>query len=380
MRRVLFITQTPEFGGVEKHLIDFVRRMDGAAQCTILCFSEDFYSQALKDHPTVRVVKFPRIMKAKFRSFAAAFLRYPSDVIVLVKGIFDHYPFSAYLAARICGFRRLVVIEHLIPDPMPAPVQGEGMRGVLRRLLGWRTRSYMRTKLQGDLTHVTVCVSEAIRQCLIQEHGYSHQTTVTIRNGIDLHRYAATKRGIHVTSSSTGPIKILCVARLSPVKRIDLLLRALALLAESHRNWSCDILGSGPLEEELRGLVRQLKLDEHVSFLGQQEDVRPFLAAADLFVLPSDKEGLPLALLEAMACGIPPVVTEVGGTGEVVVHGQNGLLVKAGSTDELERAIAYVLVHHEERRRMGEAAQLHAKRFFDIEDSMARLKQIVLSS
>jgi glycosyltransferase involved in cell wall biosynthesis len=379
MRRVLFITQTPEFGGAEKHLIDLVRRMDGAAQCTILCFSEDFYSQALKNHPTVRVVKLPRITKAKFRSFAAAFLRYRSDVIVMVKGIFEHYPFWAYLAARSCGYRRLVVIEHLIPDPIPGRVQGEGTRGILRRLLGWRTRYYLRTKLQGHLSHVTVCVSEAIRECLIREYGYSQQTTVTIRNGIDLRRYVPTKRGNHVTSSNTAPIKILCVARLSQVKRIDLLLRALALLAESHGNWRCDILGSGPLEEELRGLVRQLKLDEYVRFLGQQEDVRPFLAAADLFVLPSEKEGLPLALLEAMASGVPPVVTEVGGTGEVVVHGQSGLLVKAGSTDELERAIAYLLVHHEERRRMGEAAHLHAKRFFDIEDSMARLKQIVLS-
>ena len=78
--------------------------------------------------------------------------------------------------------------------------------------------------------------------------------------------------------------------------------------------------GAGPLEAELRARADRLGLSGRVTFLANVEDVRPHLRLADFFVLSSDKEGFPLARLDAMACGIPSVVTDVGGIGEVVVH------------------------------------------------------------
>jgi len=111
--------------------------------------------------------------------------------------------------------------------------------------------------------------------------------------------------------------------------------------------------------------------------VGHVSEVRSYLRTADLFVLSSKKEGLPLALLEAVAFGAPAVVTDVGGNGEDIIHGQNGLLVKVSSVAGLEGTINYLLIHDEEHRRMGEAARRHIQQHFKIEESMERLKQVM---
>jgi len=102
------------------------------------------------------------------------------------------------------------------------------------------------------------------------------------------------------------------------------------------------------------------------------------LEAADLFVLSSDKEGLPLVLGEAMAYGVPCIATAVGGNSEIVSHGQTGLLVKPRSPEQLAEAIEYLLAHPEERYRMGANALRRVQEHFNIEDSMKRLKRVVL--
>ncbi|BCA54119.1 hypothetical protein W02_12590 [Nitrospira sp. KM1] len=374
------MVQTPEFGGAEKHLIDFVRRMDDAIHCVILCFSEDFYTRALEDRPNVRIEKLPLIRTNKFLSFWRVFLRHRNGVLVFVKGVFDHYPLSAYLAARLSGVKRVIVIEHLIADPVPPPQSGPPLVQVVKRLFGWRTRYLLARRVQSRLGHLTVCVSEAIRRRLVEEYGYPADRTLTIRNGIDLARYSpeADREGVSERCIRNDRT-IVCAARLSSVKRIDLLLDALARLKELHSGWRCLILGTGPMRDDLLSQAHRLNLLEHVSFIGHVDDVRPFLKRADLFVLTSDKEGLPLALLEAMAMGIPPVVTDVGGTGEVVIDGDNGRIVQPGSVEAIERAIGYMLDHEGERKRMGQAAMLHMRRHFDIEQSMERLRQVVLS-
>jgi glycosyltransferase involved in cell wall biosynthesis len=381
-KRITFVVQTPEFGGAEKHLSELLRRIDESVECVILCFGEDFYTEAMRGKANVRVIKLPQIKTHKLISFWKVFSRYPADVIVLVKGIFEQYPLSAYVAARMSRTGRLIALEHNVPNPLPDRVIDGGVFGAVRRLFGWRTRYLLAGKIKGRLSHITVCVSEAIRRRLTQDFGYPEDRTITIRNGIDLGYYSTDEMNeIRLKGSASAqngtPKTIVCAARLSRAKRLDLLLEALALLVRSHSDWRCLILGAGPLEEELREQARRLGLNQFVTFVGHVADVRPYLRTADLFVLSSEKEGLPLALLEAMAFGVPAVVTDVGGNGEVIVHGQNGLLVKARSVGDLEGAINYLLIHHEERRRMSEAARLHIQQHFNIEESMARLKQVV---
>jgi len=101
----------------------------------------------------------------------------------------------------------------------------------------------------------------------------------------------------------------------------------------------------------------------------------PYLELADVFVLSSDREGLPLSLGEAMAYGIPCVATDAGGNKEIVAHGQTGYIVKPGSPEQLADAINYLLTHDEERARMGARAQYRVREYFNIESRMKELKK-----
>ena len=381
MKHILFVNQTSEYGGTERHLVDLVRRLSGETECTIICVAGDFISQVLAGNSSVRIVAHPRIQKHQFFSYWRLFRKWQPQIVVLVKGIPDLFPTSAYLAARLSGPIRLVVIEHLISDPLPRLVLGQGVMNRLRQLCGWRTRYLWSKKVQNAMSHATICVSEAIRKRLVDEQGYHPDRTITIHNGTDVQHFSSVAKvgNCHVgTVPASGSVSLVCVARLSQVKRIDLLLDALALLAQAHTSWRCALVGGGPLEQELRAQTRKLGLDSLVRFEGHVEDVRPFLAGADVFVLPSDKEGLPLSVAEAMAMGIPCVATDVGGTAEIVVHGRTGLLVKPGSSKDLRDALEYMIVHHEERRRMGMQAGKWVAAHFDMEQAMAKVCAVVV--
>ena len=357
--------------------------MDERLDCRILCLGRDFFSEPLRGCRNVRVDTAPVITMWNFMKFWWLFFTLRPSVIVFVKGIFDQYPFSAYVAARLVGSRRLVVIEHLIADPPPAEVEEEaGIGGALRPLFGWRARHMRTMRWQGWLAHATICVSEAVRRRLVDEYQYPASRTITIRNGIDCRQYQPREPTQNIASPgdpNVSAVTLVCAARLSSAKRIDVLLEALAMLPGDFVPWRCRILGAGPLEAELRARTNLLGLSERVTFVGYVEDVRPYLRQADLFVLSSDKEGLPLALLEAMACGLPAVVTEVGGTGEVVVHHETGLLVKRGDPEELARGIGYLLADSGAREKMGLAARQRIHQHFEIDQAMNRLQSVIVA-
>lgn len=370
--RIVFITHSPHFGGVEKHLIDLMRSFGGQQDCVVWYDPVDFYSTSFEGWPKVQILLRPyRINNRSIFRFWIELIRLQPRVVVFVKGIADIYPWSAYLAARLSGAERFIAIDHLIADPAPTPVVQAGIKGLARRLFGWQTRYMFGKRLQGNLVDITVAVSEAVRQRLVREYRYPAEKTVTIYNGIDLTPFSdgTVPQGCPVDARDSTADRIegiICVARLSPVKRIDVLLEALALLGEKGKNWTCAIVGGGPLESELVKKAQSLGLASRVRFTGHVENVRSYMEAADLAVLSSDKEGLPLSLVEAMACGLPCVVTDVGGNREVVQHGITGLVVEAGSPKQLADAIAYLLDHSDERRAMGQAARCSVYERFNL--------------
>ena len=382
--RIVFIPHSPHFGGAEKQLIELVRSVGGQQDCVIWYDPVDFYSQAFHDRPNTQVLLRPyRMHHRTVFKFWRDLIQLKPRVVVFSKGIADIYPWSVYLAARLCGAERVIAIEQLIADPAPLPIAEHGMKGLVRRLFGWRTRYMFGKQLQGRFVDVTVAVSEAVRKRLVDEYHYPAEKTITIYNGVDLTFF---KEGggfnlPRLDGESLCPdkrLRIICVARLSPVKRIDVLLESLALLAKSRTDWTCTIIGGGPLEKELKEKSQALGLSSCVRFTGHVQDVHSFMQKADLAVLSSDKEGLPLSLVEAMACGLPCVVTDVGGNREIVQHGITGLVVEAGSPKQLAEGIAYVLNHSEEREKMGQAARSLAYERFDLSCMIDEYKALLL--
>ena len=380
--RFLFVTKTWSRGGAEKHLVDLIARLDASsAECIVLCLESDLYSEFVKDQPNVKVWKVAGETLVRFFSYWLLFRKHHPDTILFVNGWLGLFPWYAYLAARLCGAKRVLAIEHLIADS-PESVVGAGLRNSFRRLIGYHARAIWRIRLAGLLSHKTITVSNAVRDILIQDYGYPVTKTITVRNGVDLQHYAhsntcrSTGKKTDLGLRDSDPI-VLCISNLNAQKRIDVLLDAFRIVSNNNPKATCIILGSGQLESELRKKTVELALTDKVIFTGHVGDVRPYLEVAYLLVLSSDKEGLSLSLAEAMAYGIPCVATDVGGNKEIVAHGQTGLLVKPRSPEQLAEAIEYLLAHPEERSRMGANALRRVHEHFNIEDSMGRLKRVL---
>jgi glycosyltransferase involved in cell wall biosynthesis len=156
---------------------------------------------------------------------------------------------------------------------------------------------------------------------------------------------------------------VVTLARLAPQKGIGVLLRAAAELP----NVSFIVAGEGPERHALESQARSLGVSDRVAFSGFQSDPAALLASADLFVLPSFEEGLPLALLEAMAVGTPVVATAIGGTDEVVTHGEHGLLVPPGDAAALASAIGALLRDPARAARLAVAARTRVRESFSME-------------
>ncbi|MEA2891666.1 MAG: GalNAc-alpha-(1-_4)-GalNAc-alpha-(1-_3)-diNAcBac-PP-undecaprenol [Bradyrhizobium sp.] len=157
--------------------------------------------------------------------------------------------------------------------------------------------------------------------------------------------------------STTAPV-VLSVARLVPEKAPDVLLDAFALCAEEHREWRLALVGEGQLETALRAQAARLGIAEQIDWCGLVKDPLPHYDTAQVFVLPSRIEGMPNALLEAMGCGVPVIVSDgTPGLLEVVEHGITGLVVPVNDAAALAAALRLMLSDAPLRRRLGTAAR-----------------------
>jgi glycosyltransferase involved in cell wall biosynthesis len=160
-----------------------------------------------------------------------------------------------------------------------------------------------------------------------------------------------------------GEVLLTFVGRLVPIKRVDLLLRALARVTSGGAPVRLAVVGSGPLRNDLEHLARELGVAEATQFMGYRSDMASVAAASDLAVLSSANEGTPVSLIEAAAAGRPAVATAVGGVRDVVRKG-TGILVEDGDADSLARGVARLAADPELRRSMGTRARHHvAERF-----------------
>ncbi len=185
--------------------------------------------------------------------------------------------------------------------------------------------------------------------------------------------YAGIETGAHppAAASQTGPLKLGVLARLIPLKNIEVLIEATALLAGKGIDVQAEIAGSGPSESSLRALVLSLGVSERVRFLGWNADVQRLLASWDLLVIPSLEEGFGLSALEAMAAARPVVASRVGGLCELVVDGMTGRLFPAGDTYALVRCIAEAANDRQRWALMGAVGWKRAREHFST-DLMAR--------
>jgi GalNAc-alpha-(1->4)-GalNAc-alpha-(1->3)-diNAcBac-PP-undecaprenol alpha-1,4-N-acetyl-D-galactosaminyltransferase len=165
-------------------------------------------------------------------------------------------------------------------------------------------------------------------------------------------------------AEATQPPALIAVGRLHHDKGFDILLKAFSLLGNEHPEWRLTVLGEGEERGRLEMLRDELRLGGRVSFPGRVKDPYTLLQRASLFVLPSRTEGFPLALCEALACGLPAVCTDcAGGVRDIIEDGVNGILVPVGDASALARALNRLMTDEAQRCQLARRAPEVVERF-----------------
>ena len=244
-----------------------------------------------------------------------------------------------YLASRLAGGVPTVMTLHNV---------ARFHSGLQRAGYGWLLRRVQRA----------VACSEAVRRSFLDELSGNGVTIDTILNGVEAKTCAVDRAAARAALGYPEDGLIVGgIGRLVEQKGFADLIRAMAILGDDRRGARLVLLGEGPLRGSLRAYAAEEGLTHVVDFPGFRRDVQSLLPALDVVVFSSLDEGLPMALLEAMAAGRCIVATDVGGMGEAVRSGQEGLLVVPRNASALAAALRTALADEDLRRRLGDSAQ-----------------------
>ncbi len=240
-----------------------------------------------------------------------------------------------------------------------------------------------------------IAISEAVNEHLIKDLKAREENITVIHNGIDLDRFSPFPvGGSNGVSAETlakvdkieikrdfglgdGPV-IGIVARLSDVKGHIYLIEAMPAVLEKFPSAQLLIVGEGKMKEELVAKCRRLGIGKKVFFVPSVNDTRGVLQAMDVFVMPSLKEGLGLALMEAMALGLPVIGSDAGGIKSLIHDELNGLLVKPANAKELASAILTLLLDQGKAKSLGSNARIFIENNFSQDKMVLETERIYL--
>jgi colanic acid/amylovoran biosynthesis glycosyltransferase len=229
-----------------------------------------------------------------------------------------------------------------------------------------------------DLARAVVTETDYAANFLKERFPASANRIHRIYNGLDFARF---KRA----DFSSSPPLILAIGRLIEKKGFRDLIGACHILKEQGTPFSCEIIGEGPLEEQLQRQIEEFTLASEIGLLGPktQDEIAKHLANGTVFVLPSVRDALggmdnlPTVIMEAMASGLPVISTPIGGIPEMIVENKTGFLVSPGNPDALARAIEGVIVDLPLARQLGEEGRKRAEELFSIEENARALVRLI---
>jgi glycosyltransferase involved in cell wall biosynthesis len=243
----------------------------------------------------------------------------------------------------------------------------------------WNLQLYnVMDRLVLKLATRVLAVSEGIKQTLLHS-GLSPSRVRVIVNAVDFpksngsgHTSRDAKRASHGVNREDFIVGY--VGRLSREKGLIHLFAACAQLSRNGVPLRVLIVGDGPQRNELENLSLELGLGDRVLFTGFQEDIAEWILCMDVFILPSLTEGTPIALLEAMAYGIPAIASAVGGVPQVIKHGETGILVSPGRAEEISNAILALFEDPAARQKLAQNALMAVKTRYSIEQWIGRIE------
>lgn len=335
-------------GQTQRTLIEASEIKKRGYRVIVACLPRSFLEkEARKQYLEVFPLDFQNLFSSIFK--LARFLKKEKITLINAHGYRDH--FISALASKIAGVPLLVRTKH---NHIPLK------SGIFSRLF------------YSHFTNRIVAISEDIRNVLINS-GLKPEQIITIRSAVNLSLFYPRPKNLNLLKELGLPgdcLIIGTVARLSERKGITNLLEALKILKEEKRSFRALIVGGGSSKSRkrlatLKVLAESLNLSKEVIFTGRRDDIPEILSIIDVFILPSQAEGLGRSILEAMASGKPVIASRVGGIPEAVDDRKTGLLVPPGNTHLLAEAISFFLNNPEKIAEMGRKAREKAELYFD---------------
>jgi len=209
-----------------------------------------------------------------------------------------------------------------------------------------------------------IAISDAVRAHLLEDFEIEEARIALIYTGVDTEKFGKTSApqeaaGVKKAAGLREDAMVIgTIGRLSSVKGQKYLIQALAELQKKKRAVQGLIVGNGEEEAPLKALAKSLGLSQDIAIVSADTDTAKYLAAMDVFVLPSEKEGLGLALLEALAAGRPCIASDIGGIGNIIDDRRNGILVPVGNAEAIARAAMMLL----DDKEMAMALALNGKK------------------
>jgi glycosyltransferase involved in cell wall biosynthesis len=356
--RVLFIVPDLGTGGAERHVVTLAPALDPARfSVAVVCIGDEgaLFATLTRQGVPARALHSRRRWLHALLSLIRLMWRDRPDVVI-TRGY--NADTLGRIAAALTRVPRTVVWMHNASDITP--------RGVIRRVV---------YRLLDAVTSAYYGVADAQRGYLVDELRYPAPKVEVVENGVDPSRFrpAAPGERARVASELGMPhaaptVGILAVLR--PEKDHVTALHAMRMVLDEIPDARLVLIGDGPLRRPLGELAAELGIADNVVFAGARSDVDRMLALVDVVLLSSYTECFPLAVLEAMACGVPVVGTEVGGVPDMIDDGRTGQLVPAREPRAMADALIKVLRNPERAVEMGRAARQRVEDRFTLERSV----------
>jgi sugar transferase (PEP-CTERM/EpsH1 system associated) len=339
-RRVLHVVDSLEIGGVASILADVVAHTRDELDHRIVCVRRPGARAGLLAELGAQVEVLGARSGAVMSTVAGLVARCRGAAPDIVHA-HNWGAVEAVFAARLCRIGAIAYQEH-------GPASWSGRR-----------RTHGR-RLAGRCAHAVIAVSESVRDHLVREVGIPLAKIAVIRNAVDTERFRPRRRreqlrqhrGLDPDTAVIG-----AVGRLEAMKHYDHLIAAFDAVAQQRSEARLVIVGDGPAAGHLRAAIHAGRLDDRIRLVGARDDVPEWLATMDVFAHPSLAEGLSLAVLQAMAVGLPVVASHLAANREAVVDGITGRLVPPHAPAALAAAIVSYCVDAARRRAHGAAGR-----------------------
>jgi len=351
-QKITFVSGQLDVGGQERSLYLLLRGLDRRFDAEVVSLSSGGFWAG-----EIRGLGIPVLEMPCRRRWELARL---SRLVRHLRIRRPHLVYCIGFAANTYG--RLAALMARVPRVV------SGWRGLESSPLHWVMEA-----LLAPWTDRVICNSRAVVENVLAHYPIPRRRVVLIVNGVEPAGFSAAERAAIRAELGVKPDTIVAgsVARLSVDKNPLLFLEAAALVLAVRPHVQFVLVGGGPLSTEVAERAKARHLNG-VRFMGERKDARRLCAGFDIFLLTSHREGMPNAVLEAMAAGIPCISTAVGGARDVILDGVTGFLVRPGDAEAIAQFVIRLAESSELRRQLGEAGRARAGEQYSIEEMVRR--------